>query len=285
MVKSSRILAAAGAVAGLGLAVAPLNVFATNGVVSDQHTDKIVLTVMPSCTFGSWQKTTSQYSSGITHDDSSDDYAADGTDSTPYTISATTWNTSSTTDSVDSVSAHTSDVVDSTGYGVLNGESGLNATNNTALANPSSHTVHRSMLAGTETENFATTTLWVVCNNGDGYSVTAAAADLTNGTAGENIAAVAVDGYSTTQSGYNGIVFVEESGDGAVKDANVVDDAEAVIAHKAGVTQEAGDSITIEYGMGVASSQKADTYVGSVVYKLYKGVNGTNDMVIPPAGN
>ena len=280
---SKKLIAGAGVVASFAVALAPLATFATDGVVSDQHTDKLVLTVMPSCTFGSWQKSGSPYASGITHDNSTGNYGADGSSTEPSTKTATTWNTDSTTDSVDSVSTHTSDVVDSTGYGVLDDESGLNSTNHTALANASSHTVHRSMLAGTSTANFATTTLWVVCNNGDGYSVTAAAADLTNGTAAENIPAVAVDGYSATSSGYNGIVSVQNSG-GATKDADVVDDAETVIAHKAGVTQEAGDSITVEYGMGVASSQKAATYVGSVVYKLYKGVNGTNGMVIPPAG-
>ena len=124
----------------------------------------------------------------------------------------------------------------------------------------------------------------IVCNNGTGYSVTATATELGNGDSTPlTIPVVAASGYDATTSGYNGIVAAST---GVTKDADVVQAGETVIAHKASVTAEAGDSITVTYGMGVASSQKADTYVGTVTYKLYKGVNGdtvnTDDILVIP---
>ncbi|MBQ6130124.1 hypothetical protein IJI72_00265 [Candidatus Saccharibacteria bacterium] len=273
---SKKLIAGAGVVASFAVALAPLATFAVDA--SDTHTDKLILTVLPSCTFGSAARTEQgapdYFVSGITHDDSQNNY---GDDTANGEYSATVWTTTETTtgttgaaDSVDSTNHNTS-VLDSTGYGVLAGEGGVTATNN--RSNASHHTVHRSMLAGTSTANFATTTLYVVCNNGDGYSVTSTATTLSNGTAAEDIPVVAASGYSDTTSGYNGIVSVENSG-GMTKAADVVQAAETIIATKAGVSKNDGDSVTIEYGVGVASSQKADAYVGTVTYNLYKGVNG-----------
>ena len=275
---SKKIIAGLGVVAGLAVALAPVATFAVDA--SDTHTDKLILTVLPSCTFGSAARTETgapdYFVSGITHDDSQSNY---GTDETNGAYTATTWTTAETTtgtagatDSTDSGN-HNGSVLDSTGYGVLAGEGGVTATN--GRSNASHHTVHRSMLAGTSTEHFATTTLYVVCNNGDGYSVTSTATALSNGTATEDIPVVAASGYSATTSGYNGIVSVEPS-NGMTRAADVVQTAETIIATKAGVSKDDGDSVTIEYGMGIKSSQKADTYVGTVTYNLYKGVNGAN---------
>lgn len=289
---SKKLIAGAGVVASFAIALAPLATFAedVNGEVSDSHQDKLVLTVLPSCTFGSAKKSGDAYPSGITHNGTTGDDAAYGDDATNGEYTATVWDRTETTtgtagaaDSTDTGS-HNGNVLESTGFGTKVGESGVTATN--GRSNASSHTVHRSMLAGTSTANFAQTTMYIVCNNGTGYSVTSTATALTNGTAAEDIPVVAASGYNATTSGYNGIVT---AGTGVTKDANVVQTAETVIAHKAGVTAEAGDSITVEYGMGVASSQKADTYVGTVTYKLYKGVNGdtvgdSDTLVIPPAG-
>ena len=273
---SKKLIAGLGVVAGLAVAMAPVATFAVDA--SDTHTDKLILTVLPSCTFGSAARTEQgapdYFVSGITHDDSQNNYGDDSTNgeytATVWTTAETTEGTAGATDSTDSGN-HNSSVLDSTGYGVLAGEGGVTATN--GRSNASHHTVHRSMLAGTSTANFATTTLYVVCNNGDGYSVTSTATALTNGT--ENIPVVAASGYSDTTSGYNGIVSVENSG-GMTKAADVVQTAETIIATKSGVSKNDGDSVTIEYGVGVASAQKADTYVGTVTYNLYKGVNGAN---------
>ncbi|MBQ3294412.1 hypothetical protein IJG98_01620 [Candidatus Saccharibacteria bacterium] len=277
---SKKLIAGAGVVASFAIALAPLATFADTVNPSDQHTDKLILTVLPSCTFGSAARTESgapdYFVSGITHDNSEGNYAADtanGTKSaTAWTTAETTTGTAGATDSTDS-GDHNTAVLDSTGYGVLEGEGGVTSTN--GRTNASHHTVHRSMLAGTSTANFATTTLYVVCNNGGGYSVTSTATALSNGTVAEDIPVVAASGYSDTTSGYNGIVSVETS-NGMTRVADIVQNGETIIATKAGVSKDDGDSVTIEYGAGIKSSQKADTYVGTVTYKLYKGVNGAN---------
>ena len=157
---SKKLIAGAGVVASFAIALAPLATFADTVNPSDQHTDKLILTVLPSCTFGSAARTESgapdYFVSGITHDNSEGNYAADtanGTKSaTAWTTAETTTGTAGATDSTDS-GDHNTAVLDSTGYGVLEGEGGVTSTN--GRTNASHHTVHRSMLAGTSTANFA----------------------------------------------------------------------------------------------------------------------------------
>ncbi len=284
---SKKLIAGAGVVASFAVALAPLATFADTVSPSDQHTDQLVLTVLPSCAFGS--PTTRQNIDGVGHDNGTGDYAASATTSgTEYNISATVWNetTQATSDASGALhdgsgntEDHNTGDIDSTGYGILVGEGGVSATN--GLANPSEHTVHRSMLAGTKTDTFAQTTLTVVCNNGGGYSITALATALTNGTTGEDIP-VTTD-YSATASGYalktlaveasNGMSLAT-SGDPATAVTTVAPTSETILASKNGVSKDAGDTLTITYGVGVKPSQKAATYAGTVTYKLYKGVNG-----------
>ena len=308
---SKKLIAGAGVVASLAVALAPLATYATMSA-SDQHTDQLVLTVLPSCTFGSWQKGTAPYPGGITHDAGADTnatnyaagYGADGDASTAATITATSWNTTGgtaettgTNHTVGGTGASAGEVdhnnadVASTGYGILDGEGGLTLINHSNLANASEHTVHRSMLAGTTTDTFAQTTMNVVCNNRGGYSISVTASALTNGTAGEDIPVSA--NYSTTASGYalkavssasagTAMDLTDDGGTtwsstGAVADVAPTADTETLLAKHSGVSDEAGDSITVTYGVGVAGSQKADTYAGTVVYKLYKGLNGADD--------
>lgn len=282
MLKSSRILAAAGAVAGLGLAAAPLNVFATMDV-SDQHTDELVLTVLPSCTFGSATKGTTPYPGGITHDDGTVGYAADadtGKTATAWNVTGGTAETTGINHTVGGTGASAGEVdhnnadIASTGHGTLVGESGTTASN----SNASAHTVHRSMLAGTTTDTFASTTMWVVCNNRGGYSITATAAPLTNGTAAEDITVNST--FSAAASGYD-LKAITSTSEGTAMTigtaADVTPTTETIIATHEGVSDEAGDSLTVVYGLGVAASQKADTYAGTVTYKLYKGLNGADN--------
>ena len=283
---SKKIIAGLGVVAGLAVALAPVATFAMD--VSDQHTDQLVLTVLPSCTFGSASKSSTPYPGGITHDDGTGGYAADGDASTKQTRTATSWNTTGGTaettgtnhtvggaDASDGEVDHNNADVDSTGYGILEGEGGITATNSSALSNASEHTLHRSMLAGTSTDTFGSTTMWVVCNYRSGYSITATANPLTNGTAAENIPVSS--SYSTTASGYDLKALTSTSAGTAMTistAADVVPTTETIVATHPTVSDEAGDSLTVVYGLGVKASQKADTYAGTVVYKLYKGVNG-----------
>ena len=274
---SKKLIAGAGVVASLAVALAPLATFADTVNPSDQHTDELVVTVLPSCTFGSASKNTTPYPSGIEHDDSTGSYGANVADSNYAAggkISATAWNTATGTAEAASGTdegGHNADDVASTGYGI-NGEGGVLAANE----NSSEHTVHRSMLAGTTTDTFAQTTMWVVCNNGAGYSITAQATALTDG-AQTSPKTIAVQSYSATQSGYllKAITTADESGTMTIGTAaDVAPTTETIIATKDGVSKEAGDSLTVTYGMGISSAQEADTYAGKVTYKLYKGVNG-----------
>ena len=274
---SKKLIAGLGVVAGLAVAMAPVATFADTVSPSDQHTDELVVTVLPSCTFGSGVKSGDPYPGGITHDDQTGNYGANAADTTYAAggkISATAWNTATGTAEAASGTdegGHTADDVASTGYGINNEGGIINDKNNS-----SEHTVHRSMLAGTTTDTFAQTTMWVVCNNGDGYSITATAAALTDG-AQTSPKTIAVQSYSATRSGYllKAITTADESSAMTIGTAaDVAPTTETIIATKSGVSKEAGDSLTVTYGMGIATSQEADTYAGKVVYKLYKGVNG-----------
>ena len=287
---SKKLIAGAGVVASFAIALAPLATFAVD--VSDQHTDELVLTVLPSCTFGSATKGTAPYPGGITHDDGTSGYAADaatGKTTTAWNTTGGTAETTGTNHTVGGTGASAGEVdhnnadIASTGYGTLAGEGGAHADIGTegedgfvaSNLNASSHTVHRSMLAGTTTDTFASTTMWVVCNNRGGYSITATAAPLTNGTTAEDITVNST--YSAAASGYDLKAITSTSAGTAMTiptAADVTPTTETIIATHATVSAEAGDSLTVVYGLGVAASQKADTYAGTVTYKLYKGVNG-----------
>ena len=294
---SKKIIAGLGVVAGLAVALAPVATFADPVPASDQHTDELVVTVLPSCTFGSTKKgTTAPWPSGITHNGTTDAdsaYGADGGTGTIQTRGATAWNTTAATENSGSVHStdeggHNADDVDSNGYGILEGEGGL--VTGSTLTNESEHTVHRSMYAGVSTPNFAKTTMLVVCNNGDGYSITAEATRLSNdgytdqgglnNDAGSDDIAVTTstisESVAATTSNYNGVVTTTDTGDDKMTNLANISGSESIIATKAGVSKEGGDSLTVTYGMSIKTSQKADTYAGKVTYKLYKGVNGAN---------
>ncbi|MBQ6396065.1 hypothetical protein IJH89_00585 [Candidatus Saccharibacteria bacterium] len=276
---SKKLIASAGVVASLAVALAPLATFATQAsTASDTHTDELVVNVLPSCTFGSASKDTAPYPGGITHDDSTGNYGADGTTANqPETHGPTSWHTTTGASGDEAASGtdeggHNDDDVASTGYGTLVGEGGVSAAN--GLANASEHTVHRSMLAGTTTDTFASTTMWVVCNDSEGYSITATANPLTDGAA-TGAKTIAVRSYSAVQSGYLLKALSSTSAGTAMTiptAADVAPTTETVIATHAGVSDEAGDSLTVVYGMGISSSQEADTYAGKVLYKLYRGI-------------
>ncbi|MBQ1528030.1 hypothetical protein IIZ77_00075 [Candidatus Saccharibacteria bacterium] len=195
---SKKLIAGAGVVASLAVALAPLATFATRAEnASDEHTDQLIVTVPATCTFGSYTKGTTPYPGGITHDDYTGTYAA-----TTGQYGATAWDTDATAETTpwanhpDVESDHNGADVASTGYPSLAADIVITG----GTANASKHTVHRTMMAGSTTDTFAQTTMYIVCNKGDGYTVTATpAANLTDST--NNIPLVAT--YSATQSGYN----------------------------------------------------------------------------------
>ena len=256
---SKKLIAGAGVVASFAIALAPLATFADRATnASDQHTDQLVVNVPATCTFGSYTKEGGNYPGGITHDNYT---------STTGQYGATEWDVDgTTTDGHDTGNHNTADAA-STGYPSLAAD--IEITGGTA--NASKHTVHRTMMAGSTTDTFAQTTMYIVCNNGEGYTVTAnAAANLTDGTNNIPVAAT----YSATASGYN-LKSITATG-ATAKVATVTATGETEIATKTSPSVEAGDTVTVTYGMGIASSQPAGTYAGEVVYKLYKGVTSGN---------
>lgn len=132
-----------------------------------------------------------------------------------------------------------------------------------------SDTLAGTMLNGTNTDNFGTTTFTVVCNNTTGWKVTNTMADLKSGenkispNAGHS---ATVSGYSwrATQVADNGLTL------GGVADATdtMKKGAAGEVASFAGTTDANGKTFTVTYGVGVAQDQAAGTYTGDVVYTL-----------------
>lgn len=265
---SKKLIAGAGVVASLAVALAPLATFATKAQnASDEHTDKLVVTVPSVCTFGSYAKDanaspTGVYPGGITHDSYTG--TAGQNDDTSWDTNATAETTPWTNHPGVETNHNSSDVA-STGYPSLAADIAITG----GTANASYHTVHRTMLAGNATDTFAQTVMYIVCNDGGGYTVTATAdANLTDGTNNIPLAST----YSATDSGYT-LKTIAGSTGVTTSNAAAASYSDTVIATNDSASAVNGDTLTVTYGMGIASNQPASTYVGEVVYKLYKGVD------------
>ena len=239
---SKRIIAGLGVVAGLAVALAPVATFATD-TESDQHTDTLNITVLPSCTFGSATLPLDPVS-GISHTAGSTVAATDGG-------TAPTWSTVTASDGT----GRTPD-----------NASGTNA-------NKSVDKLTYSMFAGTTRDDLGTTTMKIVCNNNLGYEVKAALGTLqeweNNAAVSEGATIAPSASYSASVSGYALFGVAQTGGVTVDAQAKHATAAPTRIAHKAGVTTaETGDSITVTYGIGVKPDQKAATYQGDVVYTL-----------------
>ncbi len=265
---SKKLIAGAGVVASLAVALAPLATFADIADdESDQHTDELVITVPPSCTFGDALQETSPLPGGITHGSESN----------------VTYNATPTT----STDSHTDDDVVSTGYGSNVAAGGITTSSN---LNASEHTILKTVQAGTTAAGFASTVMKVVCTNTEGYTIQVATPNLYNETTGytsENIPALNGTGstkaasYSATNSGYDLDSIVANNGAASASDvvegaatfyANATaGTAETIIEHT-GVSAATGDTITVTYGVGIQSNQAAGTYSGKVVYTLLQGI-------------
>ncbi len=254
---SKRIIAGLGVVAGLAVALAPVATFATSTIhvnASDSHTDELVITVNPSCTFGDALATTPV--DGVSH----------------TAVADTTWNESAPqTAETEAPATHSNDDIDSTGYGIISAELPDGGT-----VNASEHTAYRTMNAGTTNDAFAKTTLKVVCTNTDGYTVKFVTPSLTKDGSSATIPAAA--SYSTSASGYNLATVTANNGTSSAsdvvsgKDADAISASETALVEHTGLSATAGDTIDIVYGIGIQSNQEAGTYAGKVVYTLYQGL-------------
>ena len=252
---SKKLIAGAGVVASLAVALAPLASYATiAGSASDSHTDELVITVNPSCTFG-------------------DALAATPVDGVSHTaVTNTAWNeTTPNPAETEAPATHSNDDADSTGYGIISAELPDGGT-----VNASEHTAYRTMNAGTTNDEFAKTTLKVVCTNTDGYTVKFVTPSLTKDGSSATIPAAAT--YSVSASGYNLATVTANNGASSASDVvsgkatDAYSVSETALVEHTGLSATAGDTIDIVYGIGIQSNQEAGTYAGKVVYTLYQGL-------------
>ncbi|MBR2587386.1 hypothetical protein IKE71_03400 [Candidatus Saccharibacteria bacterium] len=253
---SKKLIAGAGVVASLAVALAPLATFATvRDTASDKHTDTLKIDVPASCAFGS----VSADLVGVAHP----------TDSTGTNGGKAAWN--ATTDDKQGLTPDR--------------ELGDNE-------NPDPRTRHDStdamtaaytIYAGTKEDNMAQTTLTVYCNDTtQAYTLKAQLNNLTHTDTTTTITPNA--NYSETASGYAiysvtkgtnnvGDITSAVSADGSTKFAGT---SAAAIAQSPSTGDAKiaanGDSYTIQYGAGVGTSQKAGVYTGTVEYNLYQGI-------------
>lgn len=236
---SKKLIAGAGVVASLAVALAPLATFATIGSSADSHTDELVVTVPVTCAFGN----AANNIAGVGH----------------TAVPDTTWSEAVGAD------AYTTDDVADDKLGFV--------TPGTADAHASENTAFRNIAAGTTNDAFAKTTLTVVCNNADGYTIKAVAGNLIGAT-DTNVNIPVAASYSTSASGYKA-TMAKTSGASTASELNsgaITSTTETSVAQNTGVSAEVGDVWDVTYGIGVASSQKAQVYHGKVVYTLYQGV-------------
>ena len=237
---SKKIIAGAGVLAGLAVALAPVATFAArNTYTSDEHTDAFSIRVKDTCAFGNDDSTTPV--TGVAHNTGGsgayDDMAS--------------WSNTDTANQ------------------------GRRPDNSTGTEHKGTDTASYAIEAGIAKAGFATTTLKVYCNNSTDakYTLTVQMDDLSEGT--EEIPANT--SYSASASGYAiDSVVKGTNAKGTIatafQSAYGTADTEAVMATSTTGTYASGDDYTITYGIGVQANQKAATYTGNVVYKLYQGV-------------
>ncbi|MBR3595095.1 hypothetical protein IKL45_02570 [Candidatus Saccharibacteria bacterium] len=238
---SKKLIAGAGVVASFAIALAPLATFAIDE--ADKHTDRLNVTVTPSCTFGT--ATTNPVTKGISHNSTGTDKAE--------------WNTT------------TSPAVDSDGTGA---DLTANPISD-SYTNKSLHIADYTTVAGKVSTAFAETHLTVICNSSTGYTLKANAANLNIASydADTNNYSIPVSATATAaQSGYNfGVGSTAKATDAVIDATTVTATGLTKIAHNPKESLETGDVYDITYNLGVQASQKAGTYTGDIVYTLYQG--------------
>ena len=145
------------------------------------------------------------------------------------------------------------------------------------------HTGFEETLAGTvvnssNTDNYGSTKMKVICNNYFGWEVTAVNTALTSE---EGLTIPAADDHSATKSGWswkvsqvddNGLTL---AGGGNVKQgatgeagASVAKIQATAATGDSKATGSAGKEFTVTYGVGIDANQGAGTYKGSITYTL-----------------
>ncbi|MBQ3261261.1 hypothetical protein IJH29_01230 [Candidatus Saccharibacteria bacterium] len=226
---SKKLIAGAGVVASFAVALAPLATFAADATwSSDQHTDTLNVTVLPTCAFGAAAATPVV---GVAHN------AASATPEDNST-NAATWTETTASDNL-----------------------GMTPDISTGTEHASASSAAYSIYAGTADTNMGTTTLTVVCNQNNGYKIFVEAENLEE-TGGDTINIIASP--SATVTGYNITTTAATGATGA----NVTSTTKTAAVTKNAASEATGDAHTFQYGIGVAPGTKAATYTGDVIYTL-----------------
>ena len=223
-----KAIASLGVVAGLAVVLAPVATFAADATYnSDEHTDTLNVTVLPTCAFGA--ANADPVVTGVAHNAASATPLDNSTNAASWTTNDTE-NLGMTPDAAEQDEHKATDV----------------AT--------------YSIYAGTADDNMGTTTLTVVCNQGNGYKikVTAGTLDLSGATSISPISApsASTTGYKITTAGTADTI------------APVVSTTETEAVVKNSASAATGDAFTFTYSIGIAPGTTAGTYTGDVVYTL-----------------
>ena len=235
---SKKLIAGAGVVASFAIALAPLATFATG----EPRTvvDNLEITIEESCEFGhNFTDTTIDDIDGVVRTD-----------------------------------------------GTANWDETTSGEASTFTNGTSEDTAAATMEAGTKATSFATTKMSVYCNNATGYKVKLSATNLTSDddsghpivpagsatVAAFNVASATQSIYNITPTLVSGTSAAMETGFTSGSEATGLNTtANTAFFKNTGATDNAGDVVTVVYGVGLMKTQGAGTYTGSVTYVLTEG--------------
>lgn len=258
---SKKLIAGAGVVASMAVALAPLATFAAPQTNPRGITDTLSVTIEKLCSFG--------YTAGS---------VAPGAHVNGTAITGTDLSSTYTDTPISGKTAGGS-------YGKWDSLT-LTAYDIPATGEPtkSGQTAYGVMETGTNNPLFAQTKMVIFCNDKDGYTLTATPHNLVAADS-NNSANIVAGGYgdsvTTSTWGYkfaetdrsretgaptneNSLVTAAESWNANATATNVIAQTSDV-AHP---TNNYGDAWTVTYGVSVASNLPADTYAGTIDYLL-----------------
>lgn len=237
---SKKLIAGAGVVASLAVALAPLATFAEGQNTDRTIVDNLEVTIEPSCAFG--------------HDFTDTDIT--DLDGAVRTNGTAAWE--------DTTSGEAS----------------------TFTTGTSEDTASATMEAGTKATSFATTAMTVYCNNATGYQVKLTATNLASADdsahpivpagstsiASMNVATDTSSRYNITPTLTSATSAAMATGFTSAAEATGLDTTSSkLFFSNAGATDNAGDVVSVVYGVGLIKTQGAGTYTGSVTYVLTQG--------------
>lgn len=270
---SKKLIAGAGVVASFAVALAPLATFATSQITPNGKKDTLSVTIEKVCAFG--------YDTDGTENDISAGSHTDGTFSS-YTGGTLTTGTQGNTPASGNTAGK--------GYGkwVATGDpeaitfQTYNAGDSAepATGSPVADIAYGIMEVGTTQEDFARTTLTVVCNNDDGYQISGTTESLSSLTQHGSPAATLTIPFdnskavNTTDSSWNLKITAtpDTSATGTITNNAAAFNSSwagsGVLVSRNGIAAKTGDTFEIQYAVGIDNGQAADTYQGSITYVL-----------------